>query len=159
MNKEKILFLINEKQHFLYIAFCCIILLSFINKVVLTEKQKKKPEVNTSVDTFIPKGFVLIPIEVANPESLNDIIGDFGYVDLYADRSKSEDPMFKLLVKNIRLLKSPVDSTIIAVLSPESMVKQIVSVNKKFKITIKSKTNKSTELAHQNKPAKRIIFE
>ena len=42
-----------------------------------------QPEAPEAASTFIPKGFVLVPIEVANYESLDSILGKHGVVDLY----------------------------------------------------------------------------
>lgn len=160
MNKDKFFFLVAEKQHYIYIAFCVLLSISFISKFKkLGNKKPATPIISNSVDTFIPKGYVLVPIEIINPDALNDIIGDFGYVDLYSDQSQTNRPKFELLIKDIKLLKSPVDPSIIAVLSPDKMVHSIVTVNKKFKITIKSKSNKETQLARKDKKNKRIIFE
>ena len=41
--------------------------------------QSKKQD---SMDVFIPKGETLVPIKVANYESLDQIIGQYGVVDL-----------------------------------------------------------------------------
>jgi hypothetical protein len=57
----------------------------------MTADREPKGELNQSEElasTFIPAGYVLVPIEVANFEALDSILGQFGIVDLYA-RSES----------------------------------------------------------------------
>ena len=52
-------------------------------------KEKKAP---LSLDTLIPKGFVLLPIEIINGQDIIQLIGSHGVVDLYAYSDKSRLP-------------------------------------------------------------------
>jgi hypothetical protein len=54
-------------------------------------------------DTHIPKGFVLIPIEVQNYESLDSILGRFGVVDLYIGSSTEAAGPGRLVARNVRI--------------------------------------------------------
>jgi len=160
MNKEKLKFLIEHKQHYIYIGFAVIFIILLGLKLTPKKTSYSPPEINNSVDTYIPKGFVLVPIQISNEEVLNEIIGSHGFVDLYSNEGTDEKPQYEMLVKNIRLLKSPVDPSIVAVLSPESMVKPIVRVSGKFKIAIKSQSNKKTEFTKlRKKRQSRITIE
>src|ERR1035437_10610139 len=58
------------------------------------------------VDTYIPKGFVLVPIEVQNYEALDSILGQFGVVDLFQSLSP-ENPGQHLIARNVRILRAP----------------------------------------------------
>ena len=46
---------------------------------------RPEPESVEDAATYIPDGFVLVPIEVANFESLDSILGKFGVVDLFVE--------------------------------------------------------------------------
>ncbi len=71
-----------------------------------------------SVDTFIPAGFVLVPIEVLNYESLDSVLGRFGVVDLYsADPSTGKKA--EKVASRIRILRAPRNPNQFAVLAPE----------------------------------------
>src|SRR5438128_1195292 len=67
------------------------------------------------VDTYIPKGFVLVPIEVANYEALDSILGRFGVVDLF-QAIGHEDPQQHLVARNVRILRAPQNPSHFAIL-------------------------------------------
>ncbi len=74
----------NIKTKYLVVTFAILGLLSvwfdfFSNKEVSNQRNQK----SKSVDTYIPAGMTLVPIEIQNIESLKNILGDFGVVDLY----------------------------------------------------------------------------
>src|SRR4051812_7351936 len=84
----------------------------------------KTREAHTAEDpetasTLIPAGFVLVPIEVANYESLDSILGNFGVVDLYIP---SDDPKKRALkiAERLKILRAPLNPSHFAVLARES---------------------------------------
>lgn len=95
-----------------------------------------------SFDTVIPKGFVLIPIDVQNSESLDRILGNFGQVNLYASSSNgdfqnSQKPG-QLIARNIKILRAPLDPREYAVLAPEEDVGHILSFPQPFVIAVQN---------------------
>ena len=72
----------------------------------------------SSLDTFIPQGFVLIPIELENYNSVDSILGSYGVVDLYL-AGQGEFKKTKPLVRRIKILRAPQNPSQFAVLVPE----------------------------------------
>jgi hypothetical protein len=88
------------------------------------EHPRQAEDVETAA-TFIPDGYVLVPIEVANFESLDSILGKFGVVDLYAP---SDDPKRQTIkiAERVRILRAPLNPSHFAVLIPETDSQRIV---------------------------------
>ncbi len=76
--------------------------------------------------TDIPLGFVLVPIEVANFESLDSILGPFGIVDLYLPAESSRGQARKIAT-HIQILRAPLNPSHFAVLVREADSARLVS--------------------------------
>ncbi len=118
-----------------------------------------RPEAGTasaSVDTHIPKGFVLIPIEVQNYEALDSILGRFGIVDLFRADEKgiSQQPV----AVNVRLLRAPQNPSRFAVLVPEREAAQILSHSGSYAVIVKRPGQGGTEFVKQQISRRRKII-
>lgn len=110
------------KSNHLIVAFFILgalsILLTFKNR---PEKNPMVTEKNaTSADTFIPRGYVLVPLELANAESLSSLVGDIGgVVDLFLANTENQKGGLKVGSK-LKLLRAPLNPQQYAVLVKES---------------------------------------
>lgn len=106
---QKILSL--TKNNSFLIAFLFLGVISYFATSSSEENKKVPallPEVK-SVDTFVPKGYVLTPLEIANAESLSSLIGDMGgVVDLYLAATETQKGGIKVGSK-IKLFRMPQD--------------------------------------------------
>lgn len=112
----------------------------------------------TQVDTFIPLGYVLIPIEVQNYESLDSILGSYGIVDLYSVnaagvRSKSA------VVRGIKILRAPLNPNHFAVLSPEARAAQIVGAGSTFNVVVQNPKAVGTKFVDVPSQQRRLWIE
>jgi hypothetical protein len=82
--------------------------------------------IQESPDTIIPKGYVLVPIELANSEALGSMIDEFAIVDLYAVAMPGEKHGSRVGQK-LRLIRAPLNPKTFAVLVPEAEATKIVS--------------------------------
>ena len=78
-----------------------------------------------SVDTFIPLGFVLVPIQLANADSLDSMISTTGVVDLFVPDLKKPGHS-KKVAEHIKILRAPLNPNQFAVLVPEKNSGQLV---------------------------------
>ncbi|MBL7544945.1 MAG: hypothetical protein JNL11_14095 [Bdellovibrionaceae bacterium] len=69
------------------------------------------------IDTIIPEGYVLIPIEVLNADSISAVIGSHGVADIY---STVQGEKAKRLFSRARIIKSPLNEASFAVLVKET---------------------------------------
>lgn len=118
------------------------------------ENQVKK---RVSIDTYIPKGESLVPIKVANFESLNQIIGDYGVVDLYTTPLHPGQKPDRVGYA-VKLIRSPLNPEHFSVLVPIDKVARIVSYSGEYTVSVRNPALESTRFAQEKKKAiKRIV--
>ncbi len=88
------------------------------------------------IDTYIPIGYVLVPIEVENLESLNGLMEDFGVADLYTS-SRPGQGVQTLVAENVRLLRAPLNPHALAVLCKEEEAPKLLSHAGPFFVTLR----------------------
>lgn len=128
--------------------------------VLLSLWPQDQPSVDrpASVDTFIPKGFVLIPIELSNYEALDSILGRFAYVDLFSN-GESNRPA-RLIARHVRLLRAPQNPSRFAVLVPETESAKILSGDGTYSAVVRTPTAGGTEFVNPEPKMKRkIVYE
>ena len=102
------------------------------------EDSPRETEDLTSLDTFIPTGFVLVPISVQNLTTLDSMIGPYAMVDLYAEGETTATG------RGLRLIRSPRDPSQFAVLVPDAAAKQIVQKSSHpFQVIVKNPEQKT----------------
>jgi len=111
----------------------------------------------SSVDTFIPAGFVLVPIDVINFEALDSVLGQYGIVDLFAvtgpeERSRS------LVASRIRILRAPKNPNHFAVLASSDEAANLVRHTGGFFVVLQNPNGSGTKLenkaqSHDAQPA------
>ena len=110
---------------------------------------------NHSADTHIPRGFVLIPIEVQNYEALDSILGKYGLVDLY--QSPPGKGSQRLVARNVRILRAPQNLSHFAVLVPERDAANTLSFAGPFTVIVKRPQVVGTEFVKDEAKAQRTI--
>lgn len=138
------------KNNYLLIAF---ILLGAIS--LITERQKssapaagplKLAEEPKSVDTFIPRGFVLVPLEIANAESLTSLVGDVGgVVDLYLATNANQKGGLKVGTK-MKILRAPLNPQQYAVLVREHESSRLLSYAGPFIAVVQNPDEKGAQI-------------
>jgi hypothetical protein len=112
-----------------------------------------------TLETLVPEGFQLIPIEVANAESLDSVFGNFGYVDLYASGFHSPNPSARI-AQAVKLLRAPLNPRQFAVLIRSEDASRIVQQGPTFFVVVQNLQNPGTFV--DSKPLKalsRIVYE
>lgn len=140
--------LLSIKNNYLLAAFILLGVISFVAtkpEKELEQKESFLPEPK-SVDTFIPRGFVLVPIEIANAESLNSLVGDMGgVVDLYLASSGKQKGGLKVGSK-LKLVRAPLNPQQYAVLVPDSESSKLMSFPGPFIAVVQNPDEKGTRL-------------
>lgn len=88
------------------------------------------------VDTVIPAGHLLIPIQLSNAESLSSLTGSYSLVDLYASSEKGRKG-FKV-ASSLKLLRAPLNPEQFAVLVREEDSAKIVTQEGPFFVALKN---------------------
>lgn len=101
------------------------------------QSHTKDPEAVEDATTFIPAGYVLVPIEVANFESLDSILGKFGVVDLYAPTEAMHGRARKV-AEQVKILRAPLNPSHFAVLVREADSARLVSYSGPFTVIVQN---------------------
>ena len=135
----------------------------FVIVLSFSFSKNEKPELpgksaKSSWDTVIPTGYVLVPIEVANLESVDSLLGDKAVVDIYtiqADGKKSR----RALARKVKVIRAPQNPSVMAVLTPEAHAADILTEQGPFFIAIQNPNEQSSEFQAPKRERKtRLIF-
>ncbi len=140
-----------------FIFWCVLIFVSFVFALSQWQNSRHRPQVTTSdsIDTFIPEGFVLLPIELSNVSSLDGFLHDKGVVDLYtADPSSMHSEKAASAVKIIR---SPQNPEHFAVLVPEQKAGFLIERFSSFYAIIQNPRTQGVKVKTIQKRQKRLI--
>lgn len=111
-----------------------------------------EPEDPSTAATYIPAGFVLVPIEVANYESLDSILGKFGVVDLFKMPSEGRGRPIKV-AERVKILRAPLNPSHFAVLVPDSESARLVAEPGAFTVVVQNPNRDGTRFV--NDPSKK----
>lgn len=114
----------DRKNQTLLIALAAMLILVFIFQPHEHDTKNDTPATVESVDTYIPAGFVLVPIEIQNTEQLSSFINDYAIVDLF---SFQKGQVKNKVAQKLKLLRAPLNPQQFAVLVPEGQTSQLLS--------------------------------
>ena len=145
MNISKIkIWLIKNKAA----VYLWLILITISLTITILQKAKKKDPASSerlqNIDTYIPKGFVLLPIELSNSPSLEGLLPEKGVVDLYTG-----DPILKSAQKvavGVKIIRSPKNPSYFAVLVPEQDASLLIQRFQSFYAVIQNPLKKGTKI-------------
>ena len=99
-----------------------------------------------SIDTYIPNGFVLVPIEIQNLNALDSLVGQFAIIDLYIPNH--DQP----LVSGVKLIRSPKDPSQFAVLVQDQLSQSIVKKSQNpFQVVVQNPKQNQVKIYHKPK--------
>jgi hypothetical protein len=117
---------------------------------------------NEGIDLLIPAGQSLVPIEVANYETLDSLLGPYGVVDLFfADPSSPGDG--KKIASMVKILRAPKNPSHFAVLVPARLAPQILKYQGPFIVSVQNPKfqmgTKFEDTAVKTSRRSRILYE
>lgn len=96
----------------LIIAFTFLVLATLLN--LMTDKKVDTKPAPMDAATYIPKGYVLVPIEFTNFETLNALVKDFAIIDLYT--TPNTEGRNTKIAERIKVIRAPYNPNLFAVL-------------------------------------------
>jgi len=130
--------------------------LSFIFTLL---QQPNKTENNShikSLDTYIPEGFVLMPIELINGSSLDGLLEQKGVVDLYTGHPGQK--RVDKVASAVKIIRSPMNPLYFAILVPEDKASLMIQRFQSFYAVIQnSEQQKQAVIQPLNKKKQRSI--
>ena len=131
--------------------------LSLMFIVILYVELSAKPTAQNpeSVDTYIPAGFVLVPIELQNADSLSSMIGDFAVVDLFTGL----DGQQRRVGRSLKLIRAPLNPDRLAVFVPDDQVASLLKIPGPYWAALQNPNNReSASIQKDKKPQSRIEY-
>lgn len=104
-----------------------------------------------ALETYIPRGFTLVPIQISNLEQLQSMISDRAVVDLFT--LNSELPV----AESVRLVRSPLDSNVFGVLIEDEKTKPLLRHGHEFIVVVKNRQSQPRKKRSRKK--REIIYE
>ena len=147
-----------QKVPFFYLYLLGAVVAGGLALVASPPMEVSPPQSYQSLDTYIPEGFVLVPIEVKNYESLDLVIGKYGVVDLYQiPGSHLKRP--KPVAKAIKMVRSPLNPSVFAVLVPDDEAHIIVKSPGPFQVVVKNPKEEGVKVMREEiKKNRKIII-
>ena len=145
---------LSQNNKVLLLSFLILITAYFLfsPKNTVSEKHEK-----IYADTMIPKGQVLIPIELANADSVSALMDQYGVVDLYSASANTVGAV--KLASKVKILKAPLNPNQYAVLVPENLSKHIMSLSGPFWAVVQNRDTKQTEFNETKPKTVRIEYQ
>lgn len=91
----------------------------------------------SDVTTFIPAGYVLVPIEVANFDSLDSILGPYGVVDLYLP-AEAPHRRAKKIASHVKIMRAPLNPSRFAVLLKDDESTEVMAQGGPFQVILQN---------------------
>lgn len=151
----------TQSRTLLFAVFTAAGILALIASCKSQPKPTNKPNADSvSVDTYIPAGYVLVPIELENYQALDSILGSFGTVDLFSQPVQSGARAEKIATQ-IKILRAPLNPSHFAVLVREDEAPAIVKHPGSFFAVIQNPAKNGTRIEKDRtrKPTSRIFVE
>jgi hypothetical protein len=144
---------LNKQNKILVISFLIFLAFSLVFSISHKENQTKAVD-QVYADTFIPKGYVLIPVDLANFDTVSALINQFGVIDLFAGSPQSAGSI--KIASRVKILRAPLNPNLFAVLVSESLSIDIMKRTGPFWAVVQN--NLATEVKKENQKTVQIEY-
>lgn len=151
---------ISLEQH-KYFVFMFVFFVFVYVYTTLDERSEKSPEKLLTVDTLIPDGYALVPVELENISAIASLIEGYGVVDIYLGKNNSRNS--KKLFQKVKILRAPNNPNAYSLLLPDHLSSELLKYDGPFFAVIQNKNEASDNPAvHEstavNKKAVKIEY-
>jgi hypothetical protein len=115
----------------------------------LDERGAKPQEKLLTVDTLIPNGYALVPIELENISAIASLIESYGVVDIYLGKNDSQKS--KKILQKVKILRAPNNPNAYSLLLPDHLSSDVLKYQGPFFAVIQNKAQASENPAVQEK--------
>ncbi len=160
MKDEKKIIDYIKKQKMILLPFLALGIISFFVFLKNTKTnpapgvdgqlEQHEPE---SVDTYIPKGYVLVPLDLINIESIGPFVGDKGVVDLYLTANGQKS---KKVAERIKIIRAPLNPDVYAALVSEKNSRSLMVSDNPYFAVVQNESETKSEFAE--KPAAKSSY-
>lgn len=133
-----------DKDKLVWILFAvCAAIVAFFEWNSSAPPAPTEPAAPESIDTYIPKGHLLVPVDIQNAEQLQSLVGPATVVDLYAAGAGRRA---QLVGRRLRLLRAPANPQVFAVLIRDTEADRLLNFPGPFRASIRTPDESSHEI-------------
>ena len=145
------------KKYWMHSIILVFLLVFSIVPKFLPVSSKKTPA-PPSLDSLVPKGFVLMPLEIRNSPDIQNIIGSYGVVDLYAYSANTGLPEI-LAASALKVLPPSTEEGSFTALVPEKSAIHLFSYTESFYAVIQNPQKTGSKIYKKEKKKSLIVIE
>ena len=134
----------NEKLKF-SVLFLGLGILSYWVSREPAQRPKEDLEPTVQIDSLIPAGFVLLPLELVNRDALSSIVGSTAVIDLFSVNSQTLNPA-KKIASRVKIIRSPRNPDQFALLIPEQETHSIFRQAGPYFAVIQNRATRGTRI-------------
>lgn len=131
---------ISLQQH-KYFVFMFVFFVFVYVYTTLDERGEKPQEKLLTVDTLIPDGYALVPIELENIAAIASLIEGYGVVDIYLGKNNARNS--KKLFQKVKILRAPNNPNAYSLLLPDRLSSELLKYDGPFFAVIQNKNEAS----------------
>lgn len=148
LDQKKIFVFLESKKALVACVVATGVIVIFANS---GNSQVAEVKRDASVDTYIPAGFVLVPIEVQNYDSLDSILGPHGIVDLFLPPQSGSGKGFRVATR-VPIMRAPLNPSQFAVLVRENESEELVRTQAPFFVVVQNSKQDGTGIVKSDPP-------
>lgn len=133
-------FKLSLQQH-KYFVFMFVFFVFVYVWTTLDERGTKPQEKLLTVDTLIPNGYALVPIELENISAIASLIEGYGVVDIYLGKNNSRHA--KKIFQKVKILRAPNNPNTYSLLLPDNLSSELIKYDGPFFAVIQNKAEAS----------------
>ena len=156
--KGRFLEYLLKKYFWPFVILLLFLIISLASYVMPLFLKPTQAEQQLSLDQLVPKGFVLMPIEISNAEDIISLIGAYGVVDLYA-YSKHTGLPDKKVADYIKVIPLNTESAGLTALIPEHSALDLFEYSESFYAVIQNPSHKNSKVYKKKRKKTLIIVE
>lgn len=116
-----------------------------------------KPEDVRTADTYIPAGYVLVPVAIANQDALHSLLGEHGVVDFFLPAKEPHEKPVRL-AEQVKILRAPRNRHQFAALAPENLASRFARLNEPLFAVVKNPLHNTAIKRTEEKQKQRRIY-
>ena len=150
---------LQQHKYFVFMFFFFIFV--YIFTTAGKDSAPAQQEQLLTVDTLIPNGYALVPIELENIAAIASLIEGYGVVDIYLGKSNNSRHSKKIFQK-VKILRAPNNPHAYSLLLPDHLSSVLMQFDGPFFAVIQNKSetsaNPSVEHSVQTKKTVKIEY-
>ncbi len=146
-----------EKNKWLLIAFFIFGFFAVLVQFRKAPPESLNPSHVDSVDTMIPKGYILVPLDLENIEQISSLIGNSGVVDLYTGGKETKTR--RMVASRIKVIQAPFNPQVYAALIPENEGSAIQNYLGAFRAVVQNPQQNGSSIRREAKNNFSIVYQ